>query len=570
MGIFNWRIRQQFRELSRAREIAEILIRNGLGVMVDQLEFGRFIPSGWRRRAERADEELARMSIPERVRHTLEDLGPTYIKMGQLLSGRGDLLPEGYVQEFTKLLDQAPPFPYEEVVKQIESEFGEPPEKIFAHFDPAPIAAASIGQVHRAVLSNGDRVVVKVQRPGIEKTVQSDLDLLARQARFLERRSETLRNYSLVENLEELGYALKKELDYRAEAQNIDRFRRSYAKSPSIRMPLVYWEYTTKRVIVMDDITGIPFTDLDRMREEGYDLPAIAQVVCDFYMRQIFEDGFFHADPHPANLMVSGQQVAVLDFGMVAFISQRMREDLSDLFVTVFTMNTEQMVTIIVRMGLTTRATNLRELERDINRMLLQYMGLPLDQIPVAQVMSETLAISFNHHVRLPTDVAMLIRAIIILEGLGRKLDPNFDIVGTLEPYVRKLVQSKLSVKRIGLAAMRTATSLNTLAQRLPIRLDELWDQIDEGNLTIGVNVREISYILGRADKIVNRVVFSVIVAALILGSALVLRLGDAAADALFQIPWLGLSIPFAQVGFIFAGVCGAWLLWSIIRSRGL
>jgi ubiquinone biosynthesis protein len=221
-------------------------------------------------------------------------------------------------------------------------------------------------------------------------------------------------------------------------------------------------------------------------------------------------------------------------------------------------------------MGLTTRATNLREMERDINRMLLQYMGLPLDQIPVAQVMSEVLAISFNHHVRLPTDVAMLIRAIIILEGLGRKLDPDFDIVGTMEPYVRKLVQSKLSIKRIGLNAMRTVGSLNTLAQRLPIRLDELWDQIDEGNLTVGVTVRDISYILGRADRIVNRVVFSVLVAALILGSALVLRMGDAAAEALFQIPWLGLSIPFAQLGFIFAGVCGAWLLWSIIRSRGL
>jgi ubiquinone biosynthesis protein len=568
MGIFNWRIRQQIRELGRARAIAEVLIRNGLGVMVDQLELGRFIPRGWRRRAEKADEELARMSIPERVRHTLEDLGPTYIKMGQLLSGRGDLLPEGYIQEFTKLLDQAQPFPYEEVVKQIESELGHPPEEIFAHFDPAPIAAASIGQVHRAVLANGDRVVVKVQRPGIEDIVQSDLDLLTRQARFAEKRSETLRNYNLVENLEELGYALKKELDYTAEAQNIDRFRRSYGDTPTLRLPEVYWEYTTKRVIVMDDIVGIPFTDLDRMEQEGYDLSAIAGVVCDFYMRQIFEDGFFHADPHPANLMVSGQQVAVLDFGMVAFISQRMRDDLSDMFVTVFTQNTEQMITVIVRMGIVTRSTNLRELERDINRMLLQYLGLPLDQIPVAQVMSEVLAISFNHHVRLPTDVAMLIRAIIILEGLGRKLDPNFDIVGTLEPYVRKLVQSKLSVKRIGLTAMRTVGSLNTLAQRLPVRLDELWDQIDEGNLTIGVTVRDISFILGKADRIVNRVVFALIVVGLITGSSLIL-MGDLA-QKLFTIPWLGISIPVAQIGFIFAGVCGAWLLWSIIRSKGL
>jgi ubiquinone biosynthesis protein len=390
-----------------------------------------------------------------------------------------------------------------------------------------------------------------------------------RQASFLEKRSEMARNYNLIENVEELGYALRNELDYTAEAQNIERFYKAYLDHPTLRIPRVYWKYTTKRIIVLEEIEGIPLTDMDRLRQEGYDLPAIAQVVCDFYMKQIFEDGFFHADPHPANLMVSDAKVVVLDFGMVAFLSGRLREDLGDLFVSVITQNTEQMITVIVRMGLVSRATNLRELERDINRMLMRYLGLPLEQIPVAKVLNEVLSISFNHKIRLPGDVAMLIRAIMILESLGRSLDPNYDIVGALEPYVRKLIQDKLSIKRLGLSAMRTVTSLSTLAQRLPTRLDDLWDQIDEGNLTVGVSVRDLTFILGKVDRIVNRVVFALIVAGVILSSALILRTGDAA-QTLFTLPLINLSIPVAQVGFIFAALCGAWLMWSIVRTKGL
>jgi ubiquinone biosynthesis protein len=569
MNIFNLQISRQIRELNRLRSIAEILARNGLGMLLDQLELGRVLPRRWRRQAERADAELYRLSIAERVRNTLEDLGPTYIKLGQILSGRGDLLPASFVEELTKLLDSAPPFPFEKAAAQIEAELQRPPQEIFASIEQTPIAAASIGQVHRATLLNGERVVVKVQRPNIEKMVRSDLGLLMRQATFLEKRSEMARNYNLVENIEELGYALKNELDYTSEAQNIDRFYKAYLDHPTLRIPRVYWEYTTKRIIVLEEIKGIPLTDVSRLRQEGYDLPAIVQVVCDFYMKQIFEEGFFHADPHPANLMVSDDKVAVLDFGMVAFVSGRLREDLGDLFVSVLTQNTEQMVTVIVRMGLVTRATNLRELERDINRMLMRYLGLPLEQIPVAKVLNEILSISFNHKIRLPGDAAMLIRVIMILESLGRSLDPSYDIVSALEPYVRKLIQDKLSIKRLGLNAMRTASSLSTLAQRLPTRLDDLWDQIDEGNLTVGVSVRDLSFILSKVDRIVNRVVFAVIVAGVILSSALVLRTGDAA-QTLFTLPFINLSVPVAQVGFVFAALCGAWLMWSIVRTKGL
>ena len=569
MNIWNLQIGRQIRELNRVRNIAEILIRNGLGMLLDHLELGRFVPRGWQRRAERMDKELSRISIAERVRRTLEDLGPTYIKLGQLLSGRGDLLPAGFVEELTKLLDAAQPFSYQEAAHQITAELGRPPEEIFLSFDQTPVAAASIGQVHRAVLLNGERVVVKVQRPNIDKMVQSDLSLLNRQAHFLERRSEVARAYNLIENVEELGYALKNELDYTSEAQNIDRFYQTYRNDPTLRIPRVYWEYTTRRIIVMEEIDGIKLTEMSRLREEGYDLPAIAQVVCDFYLKQIFEDGFFHADPHPANLMAAGDRVAVLDFGMVAFLSRRVKEDLGEMFISVITQNTEQMITVIVRMGLVSRATNLRELERDINRMLLRYLGLPLAQIPVAQVLSEILSISFGHKIRLPSELAMLIRALIILQSLGTSLDPNFQIVESLAPFVRKLIQDKASVKRIGLNAMRTVGSLNTLAQRLPNRLDDLWDQLDEGNLTVGVSVRDLAYIIQKLDRIVNRVAFSVIVAALIIGSALILMAGDAL-TTLFTLPMIGLSIPVAQMSFIFAGLTGAWLLWSIIRTRGL
>jgi ubiquinone biosynthesis protein len=569
MNIFKLRIRQQLRELVRFRNIAEILVRNGLGMLLEQTEFGRFLPRGWRRRAEHAAQTLERTSIAERVRHTLEDLGPTYIKLGQLISGRGDLLPPGFADELTKLLDSAPAFPYEQVAGQIEEELGRPLEEIFASIDPVPVAAASIGQVHRAVLPNGDHVVVKVQRPNIQQIVQADLDLLMRQAQNLERRSEAVRRYNPTEILEELGYGLKNELNYTAEAQNIERFYQTYANYPHIRIPKVYWDYTTKRVIVMEEIEGLKLTDLDRLRREGYDLPAIAEIGTDFYLKQIFEDGFFHADPHPANLMISDNRIALLDFGMVAFLSPRLRQDLGDMLVGVITQNTDQLLTVLVRMGLLTPATDMRELERDLRRMLVRYLGLPLQQMEVAAIMSEIFSISFMHHVRLPSDFAMLIRTMIILNGVGQQLDPNYQLVRNIEPFVTKLVQDKLSVKRLGANALRSFESVNNLVQRLPARLDDLWDQLDDGKLTVGVSVRDLWMVVQRVDRIANRIAFAFIVASLIVGSSLILMGGDKV-QALFRVPWLGVTIPVAQVSFILAGLTGVWLLWSIVRTKGM
>ncbi len=569
MNIWNWPLGQQIQELNRLRNIAEILARNGLGMLLDQTELGRFLPRGWRKRAPKSEEELARLSLGERVRHTLEDLGPTYIKLGQLLSGRGDLLPPGFTEELSKLLDSAPAFPYEQVVKQIELEFGKPPEAVFSMFEQTPIAAASIGQVHRAVLPNGDRVVVKVQRPNIKQMVKSDLDLLMRQAHFWEKRSEIARSYNPVEVVEELGYSLMNELDYTCEAQNIDRFYQAYVDHPTIRIPKVYWEYTTQRVIVMEELVGIKLLDTERLKQEKYDLSAIAQVGTDFYLKQIFEDGFFHADPHPANIMVVDDKVAILDFGMVAFISHHLRDQLGDLLVSIITQDSERVTTVLVRMGVITRATNLRELERDIQRMLVHYLGLPLNQMDVAQILSEVFTIAFMHHVRLPSDFAMLIRTILILNGVGSRLDPDYKLVDSLEPFVRKLVSKKLSIQRLGSNAIRTLDSLNMFVQRFPNRLDDLWDQLDDGELTVGISVRDLTMIIQRIDRIANRVAFSLIVAALIVGSALIL-MGGADIMTLFQIPGLDMAIPVAQVSFILAGLTGAWLLWSIIRTKGM
>ena len=563
MNIWNLPLGQRIQELNRLRHIAEILARNGLGMLLDQTELGRFLPRGWRKRLEQ-DAEIEKLSIPERVRRTLEDLGPTYIKLGQLLSGRGDLLPPGFTEELAKLLDAAPAFPYEDVVRQIEAELGRPPEEIFTYFEREPIAAASIGQVHRAVLPNGDHVVVKVQRPNIKQIVRADLDLLMRQAQFLEKRSEAARNYNLVEIVEELGYSLINELDYTFEAQNIDRFYQTYKDDPYLRIPRVYWDYTTRRVIVMEELVGIKLTELDRIRQE-YDLKAIAELGTDFYMRQIFEHGFFHADPHPANIMVVDDQIGLLDFGMVAFMSRKLREDLGDMLVGVITQDTGRIVTVMVRMGVITRATNLKELERDIHRMLVRYLGLPLQQMDVASILSEIFSISFMHHIRLPSDFALLIRTIIILNGLGRKLDPDYHLVEALEPYVRQIVQERLNIKRLGSSALRTFEALNNLAQRFPSRLDDLWDQLEDGDVTIGVAVRDLRMIIQRVDRIANRIAFALVVAALIIGSALILM-----GNAQFVIPGLNYVVPVAQVSFILAGLTGAWLLWSIVRTRGM
>ncbi len=552
-------------EILRARHIAEVLIRNGLGFVAEISGVARFVPF-WRKRRAVLNSTVATLSPPKRLRRTLEELGPAFIKLGQILSTRPDILPPAYVVELTKLLSAAPPVPLADILQAVESELGEPLSQHFAEFSPEPIASASIGQVHRATLHDGTQVVVKIQRPGVERIVLADLHLLQAQARFLESRAQVLARYGLMDIMEEFSQALHDELDYTVEGRNADRLR-EMLQGEGVILPKVYWALSSKRVITLTDLRGTELSDVEGLRAQGLDLTSIAELVAQSYLRQIFVHGVFHADPHPANVLVIGRQIGLVDFGIVGYLTRTMRDDLGDLLFALVRQDPDEMVYTIIRMGAAQPALDRDALRRDVQRIINRYYGASLESLPIAEFLHELMTVSWKHQVRLPSGLALLARTVIVLEGVTRNLDPAFNVAAQVEPFIRLLARERFSLRREASELAKTALELSDLAQVLPRRIDLLTEQLGRGEVTLGIDVRKLDATMRKLDSIGNRLSFSVIVAALIMGLALLASVG---ATLGIRIPFTEITIPVTQIGFIAAALSGAWLLLSIVRSRGL
>jgi len=561
-------LQRRYQELVRARHIAEVLARNGLGFLVEQLGLSRFLRGWGRRRILGPSEEVAQRSIPQRVRYTLEELGPTYIKLGQVLSTRVDLLPPEYIAELSKLLDSATPVNFEDIATQIERELGQKPEECFAEFDPTPMASASIGQVHQAQLRSGELVMVKAQRPGVEATVRADLDLLMRQAHFLQRHSRLAQDYQIAEIMEELAHTLQCELDYTFEGRNADQLRHNLRGDPQARIPRVYWNLTTKRVITMEALEGLKLTDHERLVEAGYDLSAVAPMMVELYLKQVFRDGFFHADPHPANILLCGQQIGFVDFGMVGRLTPLLRERLGDLLLALLAQDTQALTRVLLRMGAVDWRVDTGPLERDLHRLITRYYGLSLEQLPLTEMLQQVLTTAFRHRMRLPADLTLLARMVIVLEGVALQLDPNLVLVDLAKPFAQQLIRERFSPQRLGTDLLHLAHEGSQLAQDLPRHTETLLGQLESGGMTIGVALRQLEDVIGKLDRVANRLAFSIIVAAIVIASSLLILGGTQA--AVWRLPLVGWGLPVAQLGFVAAGLMGMWLLFSILRSRGL
>ncbi len=563
--MFRFTLGSPLAEISRARYIAEVLVRNGLGFLVESLGLKRFL-FPWRARSVEAGARASVLSVPQRVRLTLEQLGPTYIKLGQILSTRPDILPPAYIAELSKLLDAAPPAPTAEIVATIERELGKPLRQCYLDFSETAIASASIGQVHRARLHDGTAVVVKVQRPGVERLIEADLHLLLRQTHFLEARSATLRDYRLSEIVDEFCQALRDELDYTIEGRNAERLR-AMITDEGVEIPRVYWELTTRRVITLSDLQGIKLTELERLKECGYDLHSIAERIVQVYLKQVFVYGLFHADPHPANILVCDGRIGLVDFGVVGYLTPRMREDLGDLLFALTRQDAEDMVHTVVRMGAVDRGADRDGLRREIQRLITRYYAASLESVRIADFLSDILGAAFKHRVRLPADLALLARTVVVLEGVARTLDPSFVLAGYLEPFVVQLLKERISLKHTLWEAASTLHDLEGMLRVLPRRIDLLSEQLERGEMTVGIDVRHLAQALRKLDAIGNRLSFSIVVAAIIVGSAMVLLGGE---RAVFRLPFTNIGLPIPQIGFIMAGLLGTWLLFSIARSKGL
>ena len=461
------------RYLQRYREIAQVFIRHGFGELVDLLELQPYLSlprrliGRWRRGG--VLPLLPPLGAPRRVRLALEELGPTFVKLGQVMSTRPDLLPPSYVAELVKLQDTVPPVEWEPIKARIESELGAGMDELFATFDPAPIAAASLAQVHAATLPDGDQIVVKVQRPDIQKTIETDLEILFDLARLLQARTLLSEIYDLPGIVEEFAATLRAELDYYREGRNADRFRASFAAESYLYIPQVYWDLTTRHVLVLERIEGIKIDDIDALDAAGYDRSRIAIHAARMIIKELLEDGFFHADPHPGNFIVmSGEVIGAMDFGMVGHLSQRMRTDLIRLYIVAVQMDEEGIVDQLVAMGVVDGLLDRAGLQRDVTRLLRKYHGMPLGAIRAREVIEEIMPVAFRHHLRLPSDLWLLGKTLAMMEGVGLRLDPNFDVFAASEPYVRRFMWRMASPRTWGTSLLKGAGDWSELLSLIP------------------------------------------------------------------------------------------------------
>jgi ubiquinone biosynthesis protein len=559
-----------------------VLVSHGWGYLTSVTGLDRFLTLRALRRSARITRD--RHSPPEHLRMAFEELGTTFIKLGQILSTRADLLPPEYISELAKLQDAAPHAPAGVVEKVILAELGRPVEELFACFDPVPIASASIGQVHAATLHDGTEVVVKVRRPGVVEQVENDLEILRNLAQSASKRWHLASEYNLVGLVQEFAETLRAELDYVREGHNAERFAAKFAGNPAIHIPRVFWETSTSRVLTLQRIRGIKISDLAALDEAGIDRVALAQQAAQIIMVMVFEDGFFHADPHPGNFYIepvptagssggrtparartpAGARIGLIDFGMVGTIDARTREQLVSAFLAVTSHDPERMVDAVLDLGVAARMVDRALLRQDLEHLVWRYYGLPLGEIEVGPLLNEVLAVARRHHLQVPTNLALLIKTMVMNEGLGAQLDPNFHLTTVMQPYAKRLLARQYSPTVWGEQVGRASLDLARLSLELPQqvrRLQRLMSELERGNLEMAVRPSGFEPLLERLEAISNRIVLGIIVAAFIVGLAVLLSVYR-------LVGWEGWVGSFFVIGFLAALGLGVYLAWSILRAR--
>jgi ubiquinone biosynthesis protein len=540
---------------ARAREIGRVLARHGLGYLVDGAPPGRW----WRRALRRPG--AARRTAPEHVRQALEELGATFVKLGQILSTRPDLLPPAFVDELAKLQDGAPPLPFPVVQEVLRTELGRPLEELFAAVDSEPLAAGSIGQAHAARLLDGTEVVVKVRRPGVVEQVELDLALVGQLARTAGRRSELARHHDLVGLAEEFGATLRAELDYVREAHNAERFGRSFASDPAVHVPRVFWPATTERVLTLERVRGVKISDLAELDRRGIDRGALARRAAAVLLKMVFEDGFFHADPHPGNFFVEDDgRIGLIDFGMVGEVDAALRAQLAQLLLALAERDADALVDCLFAIGVAEGPRDRALLRRDLGHLVARYYNRPLGGIVLSELLGEVLALVRRHGLALPSGLALLVKTAMMDEGLGARLDPSFRLTEVIAPYARRLVLGQYApgptARRVGRAGLAAAQ----LGVDLPVHVRRIVTDLERGGLQFGVHPEGLEPTLGRLERLANRVVLGIIAAAFINGLAVL---------ASFYRPpglesWVGFGF---AVGFALASALGAYLAWSILTG---
>lgn len=554
-----------YRNVNRYRQILTVLFKYGFGELVEQLRIAQYIEIGYRLIARRHRAQVEALSTAQRVRMALEELGPTFIKLGQVLSTRPDVVPPDFITEFTRLQQHVPPFPVAQVRQIIEDELGRSVDEVYERFDTQPLAAASIGQVHRAALRGGEEVVVKVQRPGIESVIEADLEILLHLALLGEKHIEEWRLHRPSRIVEEFGRVIERELDFRTEATHLERFASQFIDDPTVYVPKVIRAASARRVLTLEYVDVMPVTDVATLRAAGLDPKVIAHRGLELTLKQLFVHGFFHADPHPGNVFVLPDNViCLLDFGMMGRLDRYGRESFADLIHAVARRDAGAAATALLRLTAHDEEDepDPRAIESDVAEFIDLKVPVRLAELDFGDLIHELLALTRRHRLSIPPDLVTMLKAAATAEGLVTRLDPELNVVAAAEPYVRRLKKDRLRPGRLWREVRDSGGEFVQLVREIPGGVRDLLRLSKRGRLRIGFEHRGLENLLTTYDRVANRIAFAIVVAALIVGSSLIVQA---------RIPPLWGDIPLiGLVGYLAAGALGLLLLISILRHGRL
>jgi len=550
----------RIRSIRRYREIFSVLIKYGFEEILNRLHVQDFPNLIKKYLIKRSGKEFIGTPRQTRLRLAIEELGPTFIKLGQMLSTRPDLIPSAYIDEFQKLQHSVSTFSSRAAIQTIESELGQPLRSVFSDFEDQPLAAASIAQVHRAVTHEGETVVVKVQRPGIRSVISRDMEILSHLAHLLKRRLPENEVWDPVTIIEEFRSWIFKELDFLQEARNADRFLINFKDDPTVYVPKVYWPLSSSKILTMEYVAGISVTDIDRLLQAGLAPKTVAKNGATAILKQVFSHGFFHGDPHPGNLRVLPDNViSPLDYGLMGRLDDDLRDRVGSLLQGIVHRDIDRIERVLLSMRSLDDGINTGNFRRDLSEFIDRYYQVPLFKLSAEQIFREATDLCARHRIRLPRDLYLMVKSLIVIEAIGRQLDPAFDLVSLSRPYVKKIMLRKIEFQKIVSNGSLLLEDFKALLDDLPENLRQILLKTRQGSLGINLHHQGLEKFIREIDSASNRISFSLIIAALIIGSSLIMQLDKG--PLFWGYPLFGL------IGYLFAAILGAWLVVAIIRS---
>ena len=547
------------RDFGRLREIAGILIHYGWGDIVKRMGLGNLTERAGTLLHRKQSDEIMHLAAEVRVRLALEELGPTFVKLGQVLATRPDIFPPHWIAEFSKLQDSVPPEPFEALLPELERTLGRSPFKVFKDLQTEAIAGASIAQVHLARLQDDTQVVLKVRRPNIEGRIDADLRLLAHLGRLLESELPESRRFQPGKIIGQFAKSLRRERDLAMEARNTERFSQNFADDPDVVFAKVHWEYTSGTLMVMEFIDGIPGNDLQAARDAGLNLKLLGARGADTVLKMVLIDGFFHADPHPGNVFyLPDNRLAIIDCGMVGRISKERRDQIADMLAALVSRDIEALRDILMAWA-GDAAIDEAKLTSDLDELIFNYDSAPLKQIRFGALLNDLTTVMRENHLTVPPDLTMLFKALVTLEGLGRQLDPDFQIVRHLTPFVKRVIIDRYKPGALLKRGRRNLMDVVEVATALPRDVSRLLREIRRGRVKIDLDLKRLDHFGHQLDHSTNRLTLALVTSALIIGSSIVMTVKGG--PTLFGLP------AFGFLGFFLASRFGVMLMISIWRS---